>query len=190
MDQVLAQLAASWRRILSPSEVRARHPELYCPIHALIDGDFLVKFMITQDFVAQAVSEDNRVAMPKINQAALSDILVPVPPLAEQRRIVAKISELMALCDRLEANLAERRRHAPPPARRAARRGAGAGRIGRSPGGGMSAVRTERGDMAQSTTRYSLIIVVLRELEAKGIEESTTLATVVTAILSVKWPCR
>jgi type I restriction enzyme, S subunit len=39
------------------------------PIQALIDGAFLVKSMIAEDFVSQAVSEDNRVAMPKINQA-------------------------------------------------------------------------------------------------------------------------
>ena len=76
------------------------------PIHTLIDRDFLVKFMITKDFVAQAVKEDNRVAMPKINQSALSDIVVPVPPLAEQHRIVAQVDELMAVCDRLEAILA------------------------------------------------------------------------------------
>jgi type I restriction enzyme S subunit len=48
-----------------------------------------------------------------INQAAvntetLKQQNIPLPPLAEQRRIVAKVDELMALCDRLEAEQGER----------------------------------------------------------------------------------
>lgn len=41
--------------------------------------------------------------VPKLNQARLVSIAIPLPPLAEQHRIVAKVDELMALCDKLEA---------------------------------------------------------------------------------------
>jgi len=38
-----------------------------------------------------------------VNQTGLGSLLVPVPPLAEQHRIVARVEELMGLLDRLEA---------------------------------------------------------------------------------------
>jgi type I restriction enzyme, S subunit len=42
----------------------------------------------------------------EVSGKIVAAIAFPLPPLAEQRRIVAKVDALMALCDRLEASLA------------------------------------------------------------------------------------
>ena len=43
--------------------------------------------------------------MPKINQTTLKSLLIPIPPLAEQRRIVAKVDQLIAFCNNLEKQI-------------------------------------------------------------------------------------
>lgn len=48
-------------------------------------------------------------AQPKMNQAKMNSIPIALPPLAEQRRIVAKVGQLMALVDQIETQLAASR---------------------------------------------------------------------------------
>lgn len=50
-------------------------------------------------------------AQKNINLAILETVLIPLPPLAEQKRIVSKVDRLMSLCDTLEAKLKEARSH-------------------------------------------------------------------------------
>lgn len=41
---------------------------------------------------------------PNVNATQLSNLILPLPPLAEQHRIVEKLDEIMAICDQMEAN--------------------------------------------------------------------------------------
>lgn len=47
------------------------------------------------------------VGISNMSSKSLASIPMPIPPLAEQHRIVVKVDELMALCDRLEAQQAD-----------------------------------------------------------------------------------
>ncbi|MGS0639402.1 restriction endonuclease subunit S, partial [Citrobacter sp. VF227] len=48
-------------------------------------------------------------AQPNISREKIVATVAGLPPLAEQQRIVAKVDQLMALCDQLKARLAQAR---------------------------------------------------------------------------------
>ena len=75
----------------------------------LASNPFLMHWLNTFDYTGRVAGSTRS----KLNQAKAVDIPIALPPLAEQKRIVAKVDELMALCDRLEAQQQEREtRHA------------------------------------------------------------------------------
>ena len=81
------------------------------PIKSFIDRFYLHKYMLSSTFLGFSVKNDTRVAMPKINQEELNKILVPVPPIEEQERIVQKVDELMKFCDELEHQIKQSKTH-------------------------------------------------------------------------------
>jgi len=83
-----------------------QHTALARPCFAL-KGRYLPEFL-RSDFAQSQFQEPQRGIKNSFRLSDLSGIVVPLPPLAEQHRIVAKVDELMALCDQLEAARQER----------------------------------------------------------------------------------
>ena len=70
-----------------------------------------VWIVLRSPFMVEAVENRQRgQAYPAINSGDFATLPFPLPPLAEQRRIVARVDELMALCDGLEQTRAARER--------------------------------------------------------------------------------
>ncbi|NZD60208.1 restriction endonuclease subunit S [Rhizobium sp. WYCCWR 11290] len=72
-----------------------------------VDAKYGLMYFASPLAVQMVRRYDNGTAQPNLSSRDLGKFLLPLPPLAEQRRIVAKVEELMALCDRLEAGTYE-----------------------------------------------------------------------------------
>lgn len=65
-------------------------------------NEYLYWFIMSPLF-RRMIDEVNTTTINQITQANLRSTIAPIPPLAEQERIVAKVGELMQLCDELAA---------------------------------------------------------------------------------------
>lgn len=70
---------------------------------------YIFTFMTSPFWVNKIHEKSMGTTVDTLTIARANEVPFPLPPLAEQHRIVAKVDELMALCDRLKADLAAAR---------------------------------------------------------------------------------
>jgi type I restriction enzyme, S subunit len=70
-----------------------------------VNVDFLAYVLESRFVFDQATKCATGIAQKTVTLTGLRSILCPLPPMAEQYRIVTKVGEMMALCDELESQL-------------------------------------------------------------------------------------
>ncbi len=76
-------------------------------IHDDLDVDFLYTFLHTDAFITAITQHDQSLGVPHVSPKQVETILIPYPPVAEQRRIAADLHDRLVEVERVSMNLQE-----------------------------------------------------------------------------------
>lgn len=71
-------------------------------VFSIIDQDWLIKCLESSLVQQQIIDATTKVGQPKLAIKRIQELLIPLPPLTEQKRIVAKLEEILMLCEKLK----------------------------------------------------------------------------------------
>ncbi|MBD2491980.1 restriction endonuclease subunit S [Aulosira sp. FACHB-615] len=117
-DAVLAKITPCFQNRKSAvmrgleNGVGAGTTELYVfrPLNGLVYSEYVLIYLKSPDFINSGISKLTGTAGQKrVPNDYFSQHPFPLPPLAEQHRIVAKVDQLMSLCDELEERQQKKR---------------------------------------------------------------------------------
>ena len=100
----VARFCESERWHLAPNVAKL---EPFEGCEAFYNLKYLNYFLSSPDGREEIFKHVKATAQPSLSMGTIRDIDVPLPPLSEQHRIVAKLDELMGYCDELEASSKE-----------------------------------------------------------------------------------
>lgn len=85
-------------------DIDAVHNEAIISIYPYADSEGTIQDYLFQllPYISQFGDSKNAIKGKTLNDTSISNLLIPLPPLAEQKRIVAKIEELLPYIDRYE----------------------------------------------------------------------------------------
>ncbi|MFM1908338.1 MAG: hypothetical protein RLZZ591_2015 [Pseudomonadota bacterium] len=73
---------------------------------SLMNSEYLKVFASSEHYWTQLYAKSMGTGQPNVNGSSLSELTMPLPPLAEQSRIVIRVNELRSLCADLRQRLA------------------------------------------------------------------------------------
>lgn len=100
----VARFCESERWHLAPNVAKL---EPFEGCEAFYNLKYLNYFLSSPDGREEIFKHVKATAQPSLSMGTIRDIDVPLPPLSEQQRIVAKLDELMGYCDALDASIKE-----------------------------------------------------------------------------------